>query len=212
MKGQFFPYKDENAAKSKPYLTYGLIAVNVAVFLWSLTNFEYIINTYGFTPASAALFTVFTSMFLHGGLAHLFGNMWYLFIFGDNVEDKFGRARFFLFYLASGAAATALHFLTNLGSQVPAIGASGAISGVLGAYLVMFPKVRVHIASYYYHGTVPASVMIGFWFVLQLVFGAASILGAGSGIAFFAHIGGFVFGAAAAWIGMKAGRKNKRAV
>ncbi len=199
MKGQLFPYKDENVAKNIAHVTYVLIAINVIVFLWSLADFENTINTYGFTPAVPALLAVFTSMFLHGGLGHLFGNMWFLFIFGDNVEDRLGKIKFILFYLASGIAATALHFLTSIGSTVPAIGASGAISGVLGAYLVMFPHVRVHVASYFYAGTVPAYVMIGFWFVLQFIFGTASLLGGvGSGIAFWAHIGGFLFGAIAA--------------
>lgn len=204
MKGQLFPYKDENVAKNIAHVTYALIALNVIIFVWSLTDFENIINTYGFTPAFPALITVFTSMFLHGGLDHLFGNMWFLFIFGDNVEDRLGKIKFILFYLASGIAATALHFLTNAGSIVPAIGASGAISGVLGAYLVMFPHVRVHVASYFYAGTVPAYVMIGFWFVLQFIFGAASLLGGvGSGVAFWAHVGGFLFGALVAWIAKK---------
>ncbi|MBI2232830.1 MAG: rhomboid family intramembrane serine protease [Candidatus Aenigmarchaeota archaeon] len=199
-----FPYKDENVAKNIAHVTYALIALNVIIFVWSLTDFENIINTYGFTPAFPALITVFTSMFLHGGLDHLFGNMWFLFIFGDNVEDRLGKIKFILFYLASGIAATALHFLTNAGSIVPAIGASGAISGVLGAYLVMFPHVRVHVASYFYAGTVPAYVMIGFWFVLQFIFGAASLLGGvGSGVAFWAHVGGFLFGALVAWIAKK---------
>ncbi len=195
MKGQFFPYKDENIAKSKPYVTIALIAINIAVFIWSLFDYENIINAYGFTPAHFALVTVFTSMFLHGGLDHIFGNMWFLWLFGDNVEDKLGKAKYIMFYLASGVAATLTHFATNIGSAVPAIGASGAISGVLGAYLAFFPKVRVHVASGYYHGTVPAYVMLAFWFILQLIFGAVSFVGAsGSGIAFWAHIGGFVFG------------------
>lgn len=206
MKGQLFPYKDENVAKNIAHVTYVLIAINVIVFLWSLTDFENIISTYGFTPASATILTIFTSMFLHGGLDHIFGNMWFLFLFGDNVEDRLGKIKFILFYLASGIAATVLHFLTNIGSIVPAIGASGAISGVLGAYLVMFPHVRVHVASYFYAGTVPAYVMIGFWFVLQFIFGAASLLGGvGSGIAFWAHIGGFLFGAAVAWLMKRTG-------
>src|SRR3989344_5530987 len=121
--------------------------------------------------------------------------MWFLYIFGDNVEDKLGKVKYILFYLASGIAATLTHFATNIGSIIPAIGASGAISGVLGAYIAMFPKVRVHVASYGGAGTVPAYVMIGLWFVLQLIFGVVSFAGSqGSGIAFWAHIGGFVFG------------------
>jgi len=201
MKGQFFPYKDENVSKTRPYVTYALIIINVVVFFWSLFDYENIINAYGFKPADFAILTIFTSMFLHGGLDHIFGNMWFLWIFGDNVEDKFGKAKYIVFYLLSGIAATLTHYLTNLGSDIPTIGASGAISGVLGAYLAFFPKVRVHVASYYYHGTVPASYMLAFWFVLQLIFGAASFAGArGSGIAFFAHIGGFVFGYAVAYL------------
>lgn len=195
MKGQFLPYKDENISATKPYITYILITINVAVFIWSLTDFENVINIYGFKPADLMLITVFTSMFLHGGLDHIFGNMWFLFIFGDNVEDKLGKIKYIIFYLLSGIAATAAHFLTNIGSTIPAIGASGAISGVLGAYLAMFPKVRVHVLSRVGATTVPAYVMLVLWFVLQLIFGAVSFVGAtGSGIAFWAHIGGFVFG------------------
>lgn len=195
LKGQFFPYKDENVAKTKPYITYALIAINVAIFLWSLTNYESIIDAFGFKPSEFLLVTLFTSMFLHGGLDHIFGNMWYLWIFGDNVEDKLGKAKYIIFYILSGIAATLTHYFTNLGSDIPTIGASGAISGVLGAYLAFFPKVRVHVFSWYYSGTVPASYMLGFWFLIQLIFGTASFVGGrGSGIAFWAHVGGFVFG------------------
>jgi membrane associated rhomboid family serine protease len=195
MKGLLFPYKDDNVSSTRPIITYLIIIACVVIFVWSLFDYENIISVYGFTPAQFAIITIFTSMFLHGGIDHLFGNMWFLFIFGDNVEDKFGKVKYVLFYLAAGVAATLTHFATNIGSIIPAIGASGAISGVLGAYIAMFPKVRVHVASYFYHGTVPAYVMIGFWFLLQLIFGAVSFLGGtGSGIAFWAHVGGFVFG------------------
>jgi len=201
MKGQFFPYKDENVAKSFPAVTYALIAINVAAFLWSLSDFEHTISAYGFVPADFVLLTLFTSMFLHGGFGHIFGNMWYLYLFGDNVEDRFGKVKYVIFYLLSGLAAALVHYLTDINSTVPTIGASGAISGVLGAYLVFFPKVHVHVASYYYGGTVPAYAMIGFWFVLQLILGTVSLVGGqGSGIAFWAHIGGFAFGYAAAKI------------
>jgi len=201
MKGQFFPYKDENVSKTKPYITYALIVINVTIFIWSLLDYENIINSYGFKPAEFAIITLFTSMFLHGGIDHIFGNMWFLWIFGDNVEDKLGKVKYIVFYLLSGIAAALVHYLTNIDSFIPTIGASGAISGVLGAYLAFFPKVRVHVASGYYHGTVPAYFMLVFWFVLQLIFGGASLLGGrGSGIAFWAHIGGFVFGYAAAFI------------
>lgn len=201
MKGQFFPYKDENVPKSKPILTYALISINVAVFLLSLTNFEGFVERYAFVPAAIAPVTLLTAMFLHSGLDHIFGNMWYLFLFGDNVEDRLGKARYLVFYLSSGLAATFVHWLTDPSSMVPTLGASGAISGVLGAYLVFYPRIRVHVASYYYSGTVPASAMIGLWFVLQLILGTVSLVGgAASGIAFWAHVGGFAFGAAVAWI------------
>ena len=195
MKGQFLPYKDENVSASRPYITYTLIAINIIIFIVSLFDYENIINTFGFTPAQFSIVTIFTAMFLHGGIDHLFGNMWFLFIFGDNVEDRMGKAKYIIFYLAAGVAATMTHFVTNIGSTIPSIGASGAISGVLGAYLAFFPKVRVHVASGYGSTTVPAYVMLLFWFVLQLIFGAVSFAGGtGSGIAFWAHVGGFVFG------------------
>lgn len=203
MKGQFFPYKDENPSKTFPAVTYALIIINVAVFLFSLTDFENVIRTYGFVPVNVALLTLVTSMFLHGGLDHIFGNMWYLHLFGDNVEDRFGKIKYVAFYLLSGLAAALVHYLTDPSSAIPTIGASGAISGVLGAYLVFFPAVRVHVASYFYSGTVPASAMIGLWFILQLLLGTASLAGRGSGIAFWAHVGGFVFGYAAARLARK---------
>ncbi len=200
MKGQFFPYKDENKAAGFPYVTLALIIANVAVFIYSLFDYENIIETYGFTPAFAGLLTMFTSMFLHGGLDHIFGNMWFLWLYGDNIEDRMGRLKFILFYLLSGAAAGATHYITNLGSTVPAIGASGAISGVMGAYLAWYPHAKVHtIGPFYQSHLMPAWMLIGYWFVLQLVFGTVSFFGArGSGIAFWAHIGGFVFGYIAA--------------
>ncbi|MBI2076389.1 MAG: rhomboid family intramembrane serine protease [Candidatus Aenigmarchaeota archaeon] len=198
MKGQFFPYKDENISKSRPVITYALIAINVAVFFLSLTDFSGFIEKYAFVPGAIVPITILTAMFLHGGFDHIFGNMWYLFLFGDNVEDRLGKIKYIMFYLLSGLAATFVHWLTDPKSLVPTLGASGAISGVLGAYLVFYPHVRVHVASYYYSGTVPAAAMIGFWFVLQLILGTVSLVGRGSGIAFWAHVGGFVFGAAVA--------------
>lgn len=206
MKGQFFPYKDENVAKNRPYITWALIAVNVIVFAWSLFNFDYIINTFGFTPANFVIITLFTSMFLHGGLDHIFGNMWYLWIFGDNVEDKFGKVKYIVFYIMAGLAAALTQYLTDPTSTVPTIGASGAISGVLGAYFALFPRVNVRVASYFSTFRIPAWAVIGFWFVLQFILGTVSFLGGvGSGIAFWAHVGGFVFGFAVTWILKSAG-------
>jgi membrane associated rhomboid family serine protease len=195
MKAQFFPYHDENPSRTVPYLTYSLILINTVVFLTSLFDFENIIYTYGFTPIQMVPITILTSMFLHGGIDHLFGNMWYLYIFGDNVEDRLGRTKYIIFYLAAGLTATIFHLATNLGSVIPAIGASGAISGILGAYLAIFPRVKVRAIGFYTLWRLPAWVIIVFWFVLQLIFGTISFVGGqGSGIAFWAHIGGFVFG------------------
>ena len=195
MKAQFMPYKDDNPSKSFPIVTISLIAVNVIVFIWSLTNFDNTIATYGFVPANFVLLTIFTSMFLHGGIDHIFGNMLFLHIFGDNVEDKLGKVKYLIFYLLAGLSAALVHFLTGPSSTIPTIGASGAISGVLGAYIVFFPRVRVRTFSFGFSGSVPAYIMIGLWFLMQLVFGSVSLIGGtGSGIAFWAHVGGFAFG------------------
>ncbi|MCS7105787.1 MAG: rhomboid family intramembrane serine protease [Candidatus Aenigmarchaeota archaeon] len=213
-KGQFFPFADSAPRKSFPVLTILLLILNVSIFVWSLASPEvpYVIEgepvlipevylKYGFIPSRFSLFsfssiaTIFTSMFLHGGLDHIFGNMWYLWIFGDNVEDKLGKIKFLLLYFLSGIAATFLHYLTNLNSEVPAIGASGAISGILGSYFVLFPRERVLTRFGYAFVRIPAFIVIGFWFFIQFLFGTISFLGGiGSGIAFFAHVGGFIFG------------------
>ncbi len=190
-----FPVQDIVRRRTFPYVNLALIGVNVAVFIFSLTNFEYIIYTYGFTPADWSIITVFTSMFLHGGFDHIFGNMWYLWIFGDNVEDRFGHAKYLAIYLAFGVVAVAMQYVTDPASQIPMIGASGAISGVMGAYLVFFPRAKVNVIAGYFLTTVPAVLMIGFWFVLQLFLGVQSFTGGvGSGVAYWAHIGGFLAG------------------
>ena len=210
MKGQFFPYYDTAKRNKFPLVTVSLILINIIVFIWSLTSpiitfiidgekveIELYILKYGFIPAQWSVTTILTSMFLHGGIDHIFGNMWYFWIFGDNVEDYFGRIKFIILYFLSGIAATFFHWLSDPVSFIPSIGASGAISGVLGSYLILYPKEGV-VTSY---GVLPAYFFIGFWFVLQLLFGAASLTGGtGSGIAFWAHVGGFIFGALVTWI------------
>lgn len=189
------PLGDDNPRKTTPFVTWGLIGVNVIAFLVSMTAFEQIIDTYGFTPSAFSLLTILTSMFLHGGIAHLVGNMWFLFIFGDNVEDRLGHIPSLIFYLLAGFVATLTHYSMNLGSSIPTVGASGAISGVLGAYLVFFPKSGVYVSGGLGRvGRVNAWIMLGAWFLFQVV--QAGLLGNGSGIAFGAHIGGFVFGLA----------------
>lgn len=195
-KAQFFPLKDDNPREKFPFVNFSFIIVNVIVFVISLSAFGQFIETYGFKPAQFSILTIFTSMFLHGGIAHIFGNMWFLYIFGDNVEDRLGHFKYAIFYILSGIAATMLHFALNLNSSIPAVGASGAISGVLGAYMVLFPHAKVYVSGSFGHvGKVPAILMLGLWFLFQLISGTMSLFGAQSGIAFFAHIGGFAFGA-----------------
>jgi membrane associated rhomboid family serine protease len=203
MRGQFFPYKDENPHRRFPIITLLLVLVNIGVFVWSLQFFtsedsaNAFFDQYGFTPAYFSFFTILTSMFLHGGIGHIFGNMWYMWLFGDNVEDRFGRLKFVLFYLAAGLFAALTHFIVDPSSSIPAIGASGAISGVLGAYMALFPKVKVKTIGFFYQVyELPAWALMGIWFALQIFSGALEMLGGlgGGGIAFFAHIGGFIFG------------------
>jgi membrane associated rhomboid family serine protease len=189
------PVKDIVERRTFPAVNLTIIVINIFVFLWSLTDFEHIVSNYGFTPLNWSLFTIFTSMFLHGGFDHLIGNMWYLWIFGDNVEDRLGHLRYLLFYLSSGFAASFIHYLSDPLSNVTAVGASGAISGVIGAYAVLFPRAKILVLIRFYLTAVSAFTMIGLWFLLQLVFGTISLIGGvGSGIAYWAHIGGFIFG------------------
>ena len=208
------PLRDIQERRSFPVVTVGLIAVNVAFYLYEvllgpglddwLVRHAFIPDRY-FVPGhvGADARSVLLSMFLHGGWLHLFGNMLYLWIFGDNVEDRLGRVRFLLFYLFCGWFATMAHAYTNRLSPVPSIGASGAIAGVLGAYLVMFPRARVltliPIGFFLRVTELPALVVLGMWFVLQLFSGTMSLgadIAQGGGVAWWAHIGGFVAGMA----------------
>ncbi|MCB0113403.1 MAG: rhomboid family intramembrane serine protease [Caldilineaceae bacterium] len=206
------PIGDEIRSRRVPVVNYTLLAVNIVVFfLTSLPGDSFFMATimdFGLIPAqlfggngAAALPDFFTSMFLHGSLVHLGGNMLYLWIFGDNVEDAMGHVGYSIFYLAGGVLAALTHALLNMQSTVPTVGASGAIAAVLGAYLVLFPgsRVRTIIPLGYYMrvAMLPAAAVLGFWFVLQLFEGVLS-LGAPAGtggVAFWAHIGGFVVGA-----------------
>jgi membrane associated rhomboid family serine protease len=210
-----FPIGDENAGTIiKPYVNWTLIGICIAVFAyqWLLPprQLDAFFLQYGAIPAEISrmenLYTLFTSMFLHGGLMHLLGNMLFLFIFGDNIEDAMGHISYLLFYLLCGLAAGLSQIVLDLNSTIPIIGASGAISGVMGAYIVLFPHGKVRaIVLFGFIGQVvlvPAWVMIGLWFVLQLFSGFAS-LGAASdvgGVAFWAHVGGFIAGAVLVWL------------
>lgn len=200
-----FPIKDENPTERRPILTYALIAVNSAIFVGTLLAgiFERTILDFGMRPAEVLagqrLHTLFTSIFLHGGILHILFNMWYLWIFGDNIEDVIGRGKFLLFYFGAGLAASFAHALSDPSSTIPTIGASGAISGVLGAYAVLYPRARVHtavVAFYLVHFVmIPAALMIGFWFVLQVLSASLTwMTGVSTGVAYWAHIGGFLAG------------------
>ncbi|HWR64908.1 MAG TPA: rhomboid family intramembrane serine protease [Bellilinea sp.] len=199
---------DDSARRVVPVVTYALIAINVLVFLLELTSGQAFIETWAFVPSrfladpAADFPTIFTSMFMHGGWLHLLSNMLYLWIFGDNVEDRFGHVKFIIFYLACGVAAMFAQLAFSTTSSVPNLGASGAIAGVLGAYLVMFPRGRVSVMMG--RGVIPMSalIVIGLWFVLQVISGVGSLGAAGDegGVAYMAHIGGFVAGLALAYV------------
>ena len=200
------PISDQNPTRTTPYVTYLLIALNVLAYLVErqlIGNHgeSYVISGYGLVPTrisadpSGEAFTVFTSMFMHGGLGHLAGNLLFLWIFGDNVEDAIGHLRYVAFYLACGVCAAFSQVFTNIGSQAPMVGASGAIAGVLGAYLVLYPRAPITVFVGFFLISLPAWVVVGFWFLLQLSGGWAALgLDASSGVAFFAHIGGFLAG------------------
>jgi membrane associated rhomboid family serine protease len=208
------PLRDNIPSSRRPYVNYTIIGVNVVVFLLEVASgprLGDLLATYGFVPArfliflgqgavAAAIIPMFTSMFLHGGWLHLIGNMWTLFIFGDNVEDVLGEGGFLFFYLFCGAAALILHVLISGGSAVPLVGASGAIAGVMGAYVCLFPGARiltlVPIFIIFTVIEVPAYIYLGIWFFLQFFQGTFSITtqGAVGGVAWWAHVGGFLAG------------------
>jgi membrane associated rhomboid family serine protease len=208
------PLHDDNPTTRRPVVTVALIAICVLVYFWQVSlppsQAQAAVYSFGFIPALLftdvslpaelarvpATMTLFTSMFLHGSFMHLAGNMLYLWVFGNNIEDVCGHLRFVLFYLLCGLLAAFAQALPDPSSQVPMIGASGAISGVLGAYLVLFPHARVRTLiplGLIFFTTIPAGWLLGFWFVFQLLSGLGSSAAEG-GVAFWAHIGGFVAG------------------
>lgn len=224
------PIRDDAPKFSTPYITYFLVAVNVLVFLFELTfpaaERQVFMFSFGVLPiritalltgahhvsiegtvlpitAAGALIPVITSMFMHAGWLHLIFNMWWLWIFGDNVEDYLGHFWYLSFYLVSGIAGSAIHIAFNPLSAVPSVGASGAIAGIMGAYLILFPSARVTTLVpffFLFFVRLPAWLVLGYWFILQFVSGAATAIAYSSqtsgGIAFWAHVGGFAAGAA----------------
>ena len=210
------PLRDDNPIKIIPFVTVGLIVLNIVVFLYQISlgpqGGNLFVYQFGAIPAvifgyqalpSAlvtipASFSIWTSMFLHGGFMHLIGNMLYLWIFGNNIEDAMGHGRFVVFYLLAGLLASMAHLLTDVTSEIPTIGASGAISGILGAYILLYPRARVQVliplGFFWPVLYVPAGIVLGFYFVLQLFQGTLSWGQGGGGVAWFAHIGGFLAG------------------
>ena len=200
----FFPYKDDNPRILFPFVTYTIIGINSLVFIYQYLilppeSLGDIISTYALTPAFPSVITVFTSMFMHGGLMHIIFNMWFLSIFGDNIESVLGHKRYVLFYLLCGVGAALAQIQINTGSQIPMVGASGAIAGVLGAYLIRFPRATVHVLViliiFITFIRVPAMVVIGIWFLSNLTAGLGTLgIEETGGTAWFAHLGGFVSG------------------
>ncbi|EQB62878.1 MAG: Rhomboid family protein [candidate division Zixibacteria bacterium RBG-1] len=209
-----FPLKDDIPTEKPPIITIALIVINVLIFFYQISlgpDFQYFIVKLGAIPyeithqseiTPEAPFpvnmTLLTSMFLHGGWLHIIGNMLYLWIFGNNIEDKLGHFKFIIFYLVSGIIASLVFVLSSPNSTVPMVGASGAIAGVLGAYLLKFPHARIltliFLGFFVRIVRIPAVYVLGFWFVIQLIYALPSIGSNTGGVAWFAHIGGFVAG------------------
>jgi membrane associated rhomboid family serine protease len=207
------PIRDKNPSGTFPYVTIGIIVLNVSAFLYEISlgpELNIFLIKYGVVPLKVKHFSLasdvtfintffpfISSTFLHEGFIHLIGNMWFLWIFGDNIEDKLGHFKFLIFYVICGITASYVHVIFNSQSNTPCIGASGAIAGVLGAYMVTFPNARITTIVplfIFLQIELPAIVVLGFWFVIQFFNGAASIYKSGGSVAWWAHIGGFISG------------------
>jgi membrane associated rhomboid family serine protease len=222
----FIPLKDLNPRRTFPFVNTTLILINIAVFVYELTlrpkALSAFISAYatfpshiasflaGHASAQTALEPLITSLFLHGGPLHIAGNMLFLWIFGDNVEDFFGHIPYLFFYLVCGVGSGLFHVLFNLSSTVPALGASGAISGVMGAYIVLFPRARILTLVFIFLLPIPAVVVLGVWFVLQFFAGVSSLgTAVTGGVAVWAHVGGFLIGMAITWVLKGEGRRSQ---
>lgn len=223
-----FPLRDDNPQLNKPIATYAIIVVNILVWvlvqgLGNSDSLNASICQFGLIPADlfssdpyaavqgacrgtdgAGAVAIVTSMFMHGGWMHIIGNMWFLWVFGDNVEDAMGRVRFLMFYLLCGLCASAAQIVSNPNSAIPMVGASGAIGGVMGAYIMLYPRVKVHMGVIlifiFTTFRVPAFLMLGYWIVVQVLGGLSALGATGGGVAFWAHIGGFLSGAGLVWL------------
>ena len=216
-----FPIRDDNPQLRVPYANYGLILVNILAWITVqglgqepilsesicqyglipadlLSNFQYSNDSFCPIDNQPNWGTLIHAMFMHGSWLHLIGNLWFLWIFGGNVEDAMGSVRYLIFYILCGLAAAAAQMLADLGSSIPMVGASGAIGGVMGAYIVLYPRVHVHmfifLGFFFTTFAIPAILMLGYWFVVQFFGGLSSLTSQGGGVAFWAHIGGFVAG------------------
>ncbi len=216
-----FPIRDDQPTFTKPFVNYFIIGLNVVVFLFeqwigleSPRAYLAFIYEFGIVPRhvahalggagdfslAAAFLPILTSMFVHGGWMHIIGNLWFLWIFGDNIEDRLGHFSYLIFYLLCGFAAAFTHIILNLGSNLPTVGASGAISGVMGAYLLLYPRAKVLtlvvLIVFFTFWWLPSWVFLCYWFLLQFLAGAATVgeTGPGGGVAVWAHVGGFVAG------------------
>ena len=201
----FFPYKDDNPRVLIPFVTYFIIGLNILVFIYQYFIIqgaqlsENFIYTYALIPANPTILTIFSSMFMHGGFTHIIFNMWFLWIFGDNIESVLGHKKYLLFYFLCGIGAGLSQIQINPESTIPMVGASGAIAGVLGAYLFRFPRATVHVLViliiFITFIRVPAMIVIGFWFLSNLTAGIGTLgIEQTGGTAWFAHIGGFISG------------------
>jgi membrane associated rhomboid family serine protease len=201
----FFPYKDDNPRVLIPFVTYFIIGLNVLVFIYQYFIIqgaqlsENFIYTYALIPANPTILTIFSSMFMHGGFTHIIFNMWFLWIFGDNIESVLGHKKYLLFYFLCGIGAALSQIQIDPESTIPMVGASGAIAGVLGAYLFRFPRATVHVLVilivFITFIRVPAMIVIGFWFLSNLTAGIGTLgIEQTGGTAWFAHIGGFISG------------------
>lgn len=199
------PLRDTQRSNSTPVVTVLLIVANCLVFLYELSlgphTRNYFVHVYGLVPDRMVLRSLVTCMFLHGGWMHLIGNMWFLWVFGDNIEDALGHFQYLVFYLLCGVAAGLAHVVANLNSPMPTIGASGAIAGVMGAYLVKFPRARittlVPVIIFFTTFDLPAAFVLAYWFLIQLLSGVGSVASSHiteHGVAWFAHVGGFLAG------------------
>jgi len=201
----FLPYRDDNPRVLTPYVTYALVAINVLLFFLQMVSPREFTTVFAIIPKMATVdfghfsLTLLTSMFLHGSITHLGGNMLYLWIFADNVEGILGHVKFTIFYFASGLAAGIVQTLVDPTSIIPIVGASGAIAGILAAYMILFPQAKVHallfLFFYFTSIRIPAFFVLGFWFLMQLTNGLSALgLDTTGGVAWFAHIGGFIAG------------------